>query len=164
MTYEEFLSTRLGDLLRFSVVLCGDRGLGEDLVHDVLIRANTRWDRIGAADSPFAYVRRMLVNEHLTWRHKWSRQIPTADISPAATSPDPAQQIADRDDLMPRLRALPARQRAAIVLRYYGGLSDVEIADTLGCSSGTVRGYISRALAAMRVQLDSETSFAWKDA
>jgi len=164
MTYEEFLATRLRDLLRFSVVLCGDRGLGEDLVQDVLLRAHTGWDHIGSADSPFAYVRRMLVNEHVSWRRKWSRQIPTADVSPVQSAADHAEQIADRDDLMPRLRALPARQRAAIVLRYYGGLTDLEIADTLGCSPGTIRGYLSRALATMRVQLDSESSLAWKDA
>ena len=164
MTYDEFLSERLGDLLRFAVVLCGDRGLGEDLVHDVLLRAQARWDRIGRVEYPFAYVRTMVVNEHLTWRRKWSRQIPTETLELSASSPDHADQIANRDDVMARLRALPARQRAAVVLRYYGDLPDQEIADTLGCSAGTVRGYISRALATMRVQLSTETRLAWKDA
>lgn len=164
MTYEEFLSARLGDLLRFSVVLCGDRGLGEDLVHDVLLRAHTRWDRIGRVDAPFAYVRTMLVHEHLAWRRKWSRQIPTELVEPADLAPDHAEQISDRDDLMPRLRALPARQRAAVVMRYYGGLTDLEIADTLGCSCGTVRGYLSRALATLRVQLTTDSNLVWKDA
>jgi RNA polymerase sigma factor (sigma-70 family) len=105
----------------------------------------------------------MLVNEHLTWRRKWSRQIPTADVSPIALAPDHATQIADRDDLMGRLMRLPGRQRAAVVLRYYGGLTDLEVADTLGCSPGTARGYLSRALATMRVQLDSDTSLVSKD-
>ena len=164
MTYEDFLGTRLRELLRFAALLCGDNGLAEDLVQDVLIRAHGRWDRIGAMEFPFAYVRRMLVNEHLAWRRKWARQIPTADIAVSEVLPDHAEQIADRQDLMPRLKALPPRQRAALVLRYYGGLSDLEGADTLGCSPGTARGYLSRALATMRIDVSTDTNLARKDA
>lgn len=164
MTYEEFLNTRLRELLRFAVLLCGDRGLAEDVVQDVLIRAHRQWDRIGSTDFPFAYVRRMVVNEHLAWRRKWARQIPTGDVIRIGSIPDHAEQVTDRDDLVSRLRTLPARQRAAIVLRYYGDLSDLEIAGTLGCSPGTVRGYLSRALATMRVQLATDLNLARKDA
>ena len=163
MTYEDFLGTRLRELLRFAVLLCGDRALAEDLVQDVLLRAHGQWDRIGAVEFPFAYLRRMLVNEHLAWRRKWARQIPTADVALTEVLPDHAVQVTDRDDLMPRLRALPPRQRAAVVLKYYGGLSDLEIADTLGCSPGTARGYLSRALSAMRVHA-ADTNLARKDA
>jgi RNA polymerase sigma factor (sigma-70 family) len=106
----------------------------------------------------------MVVNEHLTWRRKWARQLPTAVVPATSTSPDHAVQITDRDDLMPRLQALPPRQRAAVVLRYYGGLSDLEVADALGCSPGTARGYLSRALATMRIQLTADSNLARKDA
>lgn len=63
MTFQEFLDERLDTLLRFGVVLCGDRATGEDVVHDVLLRAHKQWARIDAADSPFAYVRRMVVDQ-----------------------------------------------------------------------------------------------------
>ena len=163
MTYDQFLDERLDTLLRFAVVLCGDRPLAEDVVHEVLLRAQHQWTRIGAADSPFAYVRRMVVNEHLAYHRKWGRQVPTADVVPAA-QPDHADVVADRADLMDRLSALPGRQRAAVVLRYYNGLTDAEIADELGCSTGAVRSYISRGLAALRVQMSGDLVLARKDA
>jgi RNA polymerase sigma-70 factor (sigma-E family) len=153
MSFEEFLDGRLTELLRFAVLLCGGRELGEDVLHDVLLRAYERWDRISQADSPYAYVRTMLVHQHLAWRRKWSRQVPTADLVDPRSTPDHAIELTDRDDVRERLATLPPRQRAVVVLRYYGGLTDSEIAATLDCSSGTVRGYLSRALASMRVDL-----------
>lgn len=59
----------------------------------------------------------------------------------------------ERDALAAELAKLPARQRAVLALRYYEGLSDSEIAGALGCTPGTVRGYASRALAALRVEM-----------
>ena len=67
--------------------------------------------------------------------------------------PDPAAGHAEREALLAELARLPARQRAVLVLRYYEGLSDTEIADALGCATGTVRGYASRALAMLRVEM-----------
>jgi RNA polymerase sigma-70 factor (sigma-E family) len=157
MDFEEFLSSSLAELLRFAVVLCGSRELGEDVLHDVLLRAHQRWAMVGAADSPYAYVRTMLVHEHLAWRRKWSRQIPVADLVDARTIPDHAANIVDRDEVRRRLAGLPARQRAVVALRYYGGLSDNEIAETLQCSPGTVRGYLSRALTTLRVEMSEHT-------
>jgi RNA polymerase sigma-70 factor (sigma-E family) len=167
LTYDEFLATRLRDLLRFAVVLCGDRMRAEDVVQEVLLRAHQRWDRVGEADSPFAYVRTMIVNENLAWHRKWSRQVPTEDLESVgrrASHPDPGDLIADRDDLVARLNTLPAQQRAAVVLRFFADLPVAAIAADLGCAEGTVRGYLSRALATMRVQLDSDRNLARKDA
>jgi RNA polymerase sigma factor (sigma-70 family) len=67
--------------------------------------------------------------------------------------PDHAVAHAERDALRTELDKLPKRQRTVLVLRYYAGMSDVEIAEMLGCRPGTVRGYASRALAALRVEL-----------
>lgn len=64
--------------------------------------------------------------------------------------------MVDRDDVWRRLARLPRQQRAVLVLRYYERLTDVEIATTLGCSPGTVRGYASRALATLRLDLTAE--------
>jgi RNA polymerase sigma factor (sigma-70 family) len=66
---------------------------------------------------------------------------------------DHAAVHAERDALRIELDKLPRRQRAVLVLRYYAGMSDLEIAEVLGCGAGTVRGYASRALAALRVEL-----------
>jgi RNA polymerase sigma-70 factor (sigma-E family) len=161
MTFEEFLDTRLAALLRFAKVLCVDRGLAEDVVQEVLLRAQGRWSRIGPLDKPEAYVRKMIVNEFLSWRRTWARVIPVAAVPETGEVPDPSDALADRDLLVAQLARLPRRQRAAVVLRYYGGLSDTEIADELGCSHGTARSHLSRALATLRVELaDSADSAA----
>jgi RNA polymerase sigma-70 factor (sigma-E family) len=152
MTFEEFVANRLGALMRYAVVLAGDRCLAEDVVQDALVRAYERWPRIVATDQPEAYVLRMVTNQYLSWRRRWSRMVPRADVHPPdGDEPDDASRHAERDALRIRLDALPRRQRAVLVLRYYCGMSDTEIADALGCSHGTVRGYASRALSALRI-------------
>ncbi|MGY0235036.1 SigE family RNA polymerase sigma factor [Longispora urticae] len=149
MTFEEYAAARLPALLRYATVLTGERALAEDVVQEVLVRAHARWRRI---DEPESYLRRMVVNEYLSWRRRWSRVVPHASVGlPPSDAPDHATSHADREALRAELALLPRRQRAVIVLRYYEGLTDAEIADALGCSPGTVRGYASRALATLRV-------------
>jgi RNA polymerase sigma-70 factor (sigma-E family) len=155
MIFEEFAATRMPGVLRFAGVLTGDRATAEDLAQEVLIRAYSRWDRIGCLDRPEFYVRKMMLNEFLSWRRRSSRQIPATGtaLEPATITPDHAQEYTEREALLAEVGKLPRRQRAVLVLRYYEGLSDTEIAEVLGCTPGTVRGYASRALAALRVQI-----------
>ena len=80
----------------------------------------------------------------------------THEAANLATEPDPARRIDDRAALWHQLAGLPRQQRAVLVLRYYEGLSDAEIADVLGCRQSTVRGYATRALAALRVEIQAE--------
>jgi RNA polymerase sigma-70 factor (sigma-E family) len=168
MRFEEFAATRLPAVLRFAGVLTADRALAEDVVQEVLIRASRRWDQIGELDRPEMYVRKMVVNEYLSWRRRSWRLLPhgTADdVDGRASSgraagdgvtPDHAGLHAERDALLTEIGKLPRRQRAVLVLRYYEGFSDTEIAELLGCAPGTVRGYASRALAALRVELAAQ--------
>ncbi|GIG59794.1 RNA polymerase subunit sigma-24 [Longispora fulva] len=152
MTFEEFAAARLSVLLRFATVLAGERALAEDVVQEVLVRAHARWRRIGTLEQPEMYVRRMITNEYLSWRRRWARIIPVGSVGlPVSDAPDHATTHADQDALRTELAGLPKRQRAVLVLRYYEGLSDTEIAGVLDCSPGTVRGYASRALATLRV-------------
>jgi RNA polymerase sigma-70 factor (sigma-E family) len=136
-------------------VLTADRALAEDVVQEVLIRVQARWNRIGAMDRPELYVRKMIVNEFVSWRRRSWRLVPAGrglDVDDRV-SQDHAFAYAERAALLAELGKLPRRQRAVLVLRYYEGLSDTEIAEVLGCTPGTVRGYASRALAALRVQI-----------
>jgi RNA polymerase sigma-70 factor (sigma-E family) len=158
VTFEEFAATRLNAVLRFAVVLTNDRGLAEDVVQEVLIRAHQRWEQVEAMDHPEAYVRKMVVNEFLSWRRKWSRYVPQADVEPDLREPDHAQTLAERSALLAEVARLPRRQRAVLVLRYYEGLSDAQIAQVLGCAETTVRGYAFRGLAALRIELTSATA------
>jgi RNA polymerase sigma-70 factor (sigma-E family) len=155
VTFEEFAQARLHALLRFSTVLTNDRGLGEDLVQDVMLRAHSRWGQISEMDEPFTYVRRMLVNEFVSWRRKWARIVPRSDVAEligAAALPDPADGQAERAVLAGKVARLPRKQRAVIVLRYYEDLPDDDIAKLLGCSPNTVRVHALRGLRALRVQ------------
>jgi RNA polymerase sigma-70 factor (sigma-E family) len=157
MEFEQFVRERFTPLVRFAWVICADRALAEDLVQEVLIRVHRHWPRIERLDSPEAYVRKALVNEYLSWRRKWARLIPHADVPDFATSRvDHAEQHADQDQLGHDLAALPPRQRTVLVLRYYVGLDDAEIAAVLGCRRATVRGYAARGLAALRIELTAQ--------
>jgi RNA polymerase sigma-70 factor (sigma-E family) len=156
MTFEDWARQSLPGLLRFSTALCGGRHLAEDVVQEVLLRASARWDTIGAVDHPDAYLRRMVINEFLSWRRKWSRVTPRAEID-AGQVGDHAAGVVNRDALLTELAKLPRRQRTVLVLRYYCGHSDAEIAELLGCSTGTIRGYASRALATLRIDLTTGT-------
>ncbi|MEU8253203.1 SigE family RNA polymerase sigma factor [Micromonospora inaquosa] len=155
MTYEEFADTRLAPLLRYAVMLTGDPHQAQDLVQETMVRVQLNWRRVARADSPERYVRRMLTNQYIDWRRgSWVRRVllrgePDASM-PALT--DHAQSAVDRDQIWSWLSRLPRRQRAALVLRYYEDLPDIEIADILGCAVGTVRSSISRALATLRTE------------
>jgi RNA polymerase sigma factor (sigma-70 family) len=120
----------------------------------VAIKAHARWSRIKDLEYPESYLRRMVVNEHLSSRRKGSRMIPQAELrEPIRTGRDFTDQHADRAELISELDKLPRRQRTVLVLRYFEGLDDAEISAVLGCSQGTVRSHASRALAALRIEM-----------
>jgi len=155
MTFEEFAAARMPAVLKFAAVLAGDRAIAEDLAQEVLVRAYSRWDTIGCLDRPEFYVRKMILNEFLSWRRRSLRQIPAGGAAEesASRAPDHAHVYAERQALLGELGKLPRRQRAVLVLRYYEDRDDAEIAELLGCTPGTVRGYASRALAALRIEM-----------
>jgi RNA polymerase sigma-70 factor (sigma-E family) len=153
MEFEEFMAVRLPALLRYAAVLTGDRDLAQDVVQDAMVRAHARWWRIGRMDRPELYVRRMVTTQFLSWRRRGAvaRTTLVDDTGRLDRAlPDIAVAAVDRDDVSRLLATLPRRQRAVLVLRYYEGLTDAEIADVLGCVQGTVRGYAARALATLR--------------
>ena len=153
MEFTEYVARQRPALMRFATVLTGQAWLAEDLVSDVLGRAFERWDRISTMAEPHAYVRRMIVNDHISWHRRLARSAPRAVVEPDAAHPDTADEHAERDAMIRRLARLPRRQRAAVVLRFYAGLSDADIADHLGCREVTVRSQISRALATLRIDV-----------
>ena len=155
MTFEEYATERLNPLFRFAAVLTGDRGLAEDIVQEVLIKVHARWEDIATVAHRDAYVRRMVVNEYVSWRRKWARIVPVdTERLPEMTVADFAEEHSERDLLVSELAVLPMRQRTAIVLRYYEGLSFADIGVVMGCRPATARGHVSRALAALRISPD----------
>ena len=157
MTFDEFVRDRLPALLRYATVVTCDPDLAQDVVQEVMVRAQVRWRRITATKAPEAYVKRMVLNEFLSWRRRWSaRVVPLAgpDLEWASgTQADASSAVGERDQLLRLIAALPPRQRAVVALRYYENRSDEEIADLLGCRPVTVRSQLSRAVAALRSAL-----------
>lgn len=158
MTFEEFLNQRLTPLLRYATVLTCDPVQAQDLVQDVLLRAQQRWPRISRMDLPAAYVKRMVTNEFLSWRRRRTEVVVPAAAIDALSRPvaDPTLLVDQRAALLDGIARLPRKQRAAVVLRYYEGCPDGEIAALLGCAEGTVRSHISRAVAALRARIETD--------
>jgi RNA polymerase sigma-70 factor (sigma-E family) len=153
--YDAFARAELPRLLRYAVMLTGEREVAADLVQDVLVKAYRHWPRIIRTDRPDRYVMRMVTNQFLSWRRSWATRhlISVGDVPDRPHPDDLGTTLAARDDMWRRLAGLPRRQRAVLVLRYYEQFTDAEIADVLGCSAVTVRGYAHRALATLRTDL-----------
>jgi RNA polymerase sigma-70 factor (sigma-E family) len=138
-------------LLRTAYLLTGNAQQAEELVQDTLVRLYPKWERVAGADVPLAYVRRCLTNGYLNQRRRTARrEIAYQDVPELVDSYDAVERVADRDQIWAGLRYLSERQRAALVLRFFEGMSDEESAAVLGCRVGTVRSLISRGLATLR--------------
>jgi RNA polymerase sigma-70 factor (sigma-E family) len=148
-TYEEFVVARSAALFRTAYLLAGNQTDAEDVLQAALIKVYRKWSPVSHAASPEAYARRILVNEFLSARRlAWFRRERLVHSPPDVVVGDHSPD--DRLALWPLVTALPPRQRAVVVLRYYEGLSEREIADTLQMAPGTVKSTASAALAALR--------------
>ena len=149
--FDAWVAARGPALLRLAYTLTGSAADAEDVVQEALSRALARWDRISAADDVDAYVRRMVVNGHVSWWRRWRRrETPVATVRDSIVA---GPETGDRDRLWRACRALPEAQRTAVVLRYYEQLEYAEIAALTGVAEGTVRSRVSRGLAALRESL-----------
>jgi RNA polymerase sigma-70 factor (sigma-E family) len=154
-SFELFVREHATSLLRTSFLLTGDLGAAEDLVQDTLTRLYPKWTRVTEAQAPLAYVRRCLTNEYLGGRRRGSPRLVelVVDADGGASGdavPDVGDGVAAYDATIRLLRTLSERQRTALVLRYFHGMDDTEIAELLGCRGATVRSLVSRGLIAMR--------------
>jgi RNA polymerase sigma-70 factor (sigma-E family) len=143
----EFVRVRYLDLLRMARLLTSSWPAAEDLVQTVLLKAMRRWSRI---DDPMAYLRRAMVHQQSSL---WRRLRPERLIGQVPDRPergDLGETVARRDELFRALAQLAPRTRAVLVLRYWEDLSEVETAEILGCSVGTVKSLGSRGLAQLR--------------
>ncbi|GGP83576.1 SigE family RNA polymerase sigma factor [Streptosporangium pseudovulgare] len=147
--FERYVEQRSARLLQAAYLLCRDWGTAEDLLQTALAKAWLAWRRVG--DDPDPYVYRILTNTHASWwRRRWRGEVPTGTL-PDTAGEDRTGEVGTREAVRQALAALPDRQRAVVVLRYFADLPDPRIAEILGCSAATVRSQASRALAKLRV-------------
>lgn len=147
--FRQFVAARQGQLRRSAWLLTGDASLAEDLVQTALVKSWPHWHKLVNDGAAEAYVRRAMHTTYLSWwRRKWRTELP----GPVPDAPERDSYAAV--DLSASVRAalisLPARQRAAVVLRYFEDLSELQTAEILGCSVGTVKSQTSRALDKLR--------------
>jgi RNA polymerase sigma-70 factor (sigma-E family) len=148
--FDDFIEARGAALSRIAYLLTGDHGAAEDLLQSAVARLLPHWRRVRLRGDPEAYLRRIMVNQRTRW---WSRrrgEYLTAAPPERATAGDGNDRTLGRVALAEALRALPPRQRAVIVLRFYADLSEAETAAELGCAVGTVKSQTHAALARLR--------------
>lgn len=149
--FASFVETRERALQRTAWLLTGDRALAEDLVQTALARTWPHWERIKRRDDPEVYVRRVMVNTWSTWgRRRWHREQAVELVPDSAAPGDMATEVAVRVAVRGALGMLTDRQRAVVVLRVFDDLSEVQVAQVLGCAVGTVKSTMSAALAKLR--------------
>lgn len=150
-TFEEFLASRGPALVRTAWMLTGNREDAEDLVQTALVKCYGRYDTIQAESGKFeAYVKRAMFNANAS---RWRRHVPTVSSDesslPEAVS-DRTGELTTRVALLEALADLSVRQRQVVVLRFYEDLSVEESAKLMGCSVGSVKAHLHRAVATLR--------------
>jgi RNA polymerase sigma factor (sigma-70 family) len=128
--------------IRLAVMLVGDMAVAEEIVHDAFVEIARRWDQL---DNPAGYLRTTVVNRCSSHRRRLA-VIRRRTLPPLERHVD----APELDELWAVLSRLPARRRAAVVLRYYEDLPVTEIARLLGCPRGTVSSLLHRGLADLR--------------
>jgi RNA polymerase sigma-70 factor (sigma-E family) len=152
-----FVDRRAGRHLRAAALLTGDWHAAEDLVQTCLVKLYRAWPRLDPEVDLDAYLRRMLVNTHRSWwRARWRREAPVASVPDLVEDADGQDRQARAVVVRQALQALPARQRAVLVLRFYEDLPVAEVADLLRCSEGAVKTHTHRGIRRLRDLLGGE--------
>jgi RNA polymerase sigma-70 factor (sigma-E family) len=152
--FGEFVAARGRSLLHSAYLLTGNLADAEDLVQSALAKTYQAWDRIEDRKALDGYVRRAMVNTHISWwRRRKVDEYPTDEI-PDQPVADPSAMSEVHDSLRRAIARLPHRMRAAVVLRFFEDMTEAEVADVLGVSQGTVKSTVSRAVAKLRTDAE----------
>jgi RNA polymerase sigma-70 factor (sigma-E family) len=152
--FREFVAAQMAPLRKLAYVTCGDWHTAEDAVATALAKLYPRWRRL---DRPDLYVKTMVYRAAIDeTRRPWRRERSAGDAMPDVTQRDPSAVTDERLRVQAALREVSPRQRAALVLRYYLGLTLEETAGVLGCNLGTAKSQTSRGLSKLRALLSAE--------
>jgi RNA polymerase sigma-70 factor (sigma-E family) len=160
--FTRYYAARGATMRATAYLLCGDWHTADDLVQTAFIKLYRAWDRVNGHDRMDGYLRRTLVRAYLDHRRRPWRRESTIAIEqslawePASTTEGPTE---DRQILLRALAAVPPRQRAVLVLRYWEDMSEADTAELLGCSPGTVKSQAARGLANLRARLSHVEAF-----
>lgn len=150
--FELFVQRSSTPLLRLALLLVTERSLAEDVVQTALLNVFRRWNSIESRDAVHAYARQAVIRTALNWRVRYRQRnlYVIREQSGGGSSADAVEASVDRLWLWPLVCALPPRQRAVLVLRYYADMTEADTANALGVSIGTVKSHHARAIAHLR--------------
>ncbi len=158
--FTDFVAARGPALHRTAYLLVGERGLAGDLLQEALTKTWVAWPKLRDTGRAEAWTRKALHTTAIDWyrRRNWSAERPSDEV-PDAPVHAAQDQVGTREWLWEALLALPPRQRATLVCRFYDDLTEAQTADVLGCAVGTVKSQTSAALRTLRgalVEADSD--------
>jgi len=152
--FREFVTSQMASLRKLAYMTCGDWHTAEDAVANALVKLYPRWRRL---DRPDLYAKTMVYRAAIDeTRRPWRRERSAGEAMPDVPQRDPAAAVDERLRIRAALESVPPRQRAAVVLRHYLGLSLEDTAGVLGCNLGTAKSQTSRGLAKLRELLAAE--------
>jgi RNA polymerase sigma-70 factor (sigma-E family) len=154
----ELYSTHYRALVRLAALLVRDLGTAEEVVQDAFVAMHGGWHRLRDNEKALAYLRQSVVNRSRSvLRHRLvvDRNVPKPppDMPSAEHG---AIALFERSSVIAALRSLPARQREALVLRFYADMSEAQIAETMQISRGAVKSHTARAMQALRTVLERD--------
>jgi RNA polymerase sigma factor (sigma-70 family) len=141
-TFSDFYRMEMDGQVRRAALMTGSSDVAHDVVHEAFVEIFRRWDHL---DHPGPYLNRAVLNRCRDIARAQRRRIGL--ISRLATEESSSW---DTEPIADLLDVLPFNQRAVVVLRFYGGLNNVEIAEALGCAPGSVGPWLDRALKQLR--------------
>ncbi|GAA3379771.1 hypothetical protein GCM10017750_34790 [Streptomyces racemochromogenes] len=147
-------------LLGLAALLLDDTASCEDVVQEAFIRVHSARNRVRDRDKTLAYLRQTVVNlsRSALRRRILGLKLLSKPMPDMASAEEGAYDQLERDDLIRAMRGLQRRQREVLVLRYFADMTEVQVAETLGISLGSVKAYGSRGIAALRVAMEAAQS------
>ena len=157
--FAEFARARAQALHRAAYLMVGDAQLAQDLVQEALTKTYVAWPRLRDPRNAEAYCRKAITTTAISWfrRRGWNNEQPTEHLPDHGRgAAGPESSVAERDVVWRALLSIPPRQRAALVLRFYEDLTEVQTAEAMGCAVGTVKSQVSAGLAKLRETLGDD--------
>ncbi|WP_449486542.1 SigE family RNA polymerase sigma factor [Streptomyces avidinii] len=147
-------------LLGLAALLLDDTASCEDVVQEAFIRVHSARSRVRDREKTLAYLRQTVVNlsRSALRRRILGLKLLSKPMPDMASAEEGAYDLLERDDLIKSMRGLQRRQREVLVLRYFADMTEVQVAETLGISLGSVKAYGSRGIAALRVAMEAAQS------
>ena len=160
-SFDSFYRQEYPAILAIARALAPQKGQAEDLVQDAFIAAHSSWSRISGYDQPRLWVRRVLINKATSHRRRLGSELRAVARIGAVDEPGADEGLSEPTrEVWEAVRRLPRRQRQVVALHYVGELSVAEIAETLGCSEGTVKAHLHRARQNLKASLTIAEDFS----